>query len=214
MIDIRKFMSVLSSQRPLFHSEADFQHAFAWEFHRRLPKASVRLELPLSTENKVLHLDFWAVEDDKAVAVELKYKTRTFSTLLGAEQFNLANHSAQDIGRYDFIKDIQRLERITSSRQNTLGYAVLLTNDSTYWTRARGNQTVDAAFRLEHGRILHGTLSWGQKASAGTMRGREQALTLHGRYTLQWEEYSQLSDGSSGTFHYLAVQVGGLAGHS
>ena len=34
----------LSAKRPVFHSEADFQHAFAWEVHLLDPRIEVRLE--------------------------------------------------------------------------------------------------------------------------------------------------------------------------
>ena len=45
-IDIPKIMNELSKLRPIFHSEADFQHALAWEVHRCFPEAAIRLELP------------------------------------------------------------------------------------------------------------------------------------------------------------------------
>lgn len=43
-------MVALASSRPLFHSQADFERAFAWEAHRQRPDAQVRLERRLSAE--------------------------------------------------------------------------------------------------------------------------------------------------------------------
>lgn len=45
MIDIATAISSLGRKRPIFHSEADLQHALAWEIHLALPDAAVRLEV-------------------------------------------------------------------------------------------------------------------------------------------------------------------------
>lgn len=209
MISVEKNLTALASQRPVFHSEADFQHAFAWEVHRQLSNASIRLEFPLQLNSKSIHLDIWATQDDKGLAIELKYKTRALSVRMNNEQFALTNQSAQDSGRYDFIKDIQRLEQITASQTNTVGYAILLTNDSAYWTRSRDSRPVDADFRIEEGRTLQGELQWGAGASEGTKRSREKALALRGKYAITWIDYSQPSTESYGKFRYTVVKVHG-----
>ena len=88
----------------------------------------------LSALNKPLHVDIWVEQDDKALALELKYKTRALQTLVAEETFVLLNQSAQDVGRYDFVKDIGRVEAIVADRTwCATGYAVLLTNDPSYW---------------------------------------------------------------------------------
>ena len=207
VIEIRKILASLARQRPVFHSEADFQHALAWEIHQQLPAASIRLELPLSIGGRTLHLDIWAATEEAVFAIELKYKTRNLEVQRGEEKFRLRNQSAQDIGRYDFIKDIWRLEQIVEGRENAVGYAVLLTNESTYWAGESRRPTIDSDFRLYEGRILEGTLQWGEEASAGTKRGRENPLPLRGRYPLNWQEYSRIDDRRHGAFRYLVVEV-------
>ena len=37
-------MDSLAAKRPIFHSEADFQHALAWEVQLAHPNAGIRLE--------------------------------------------------------------------------------------------------------------------------------------------------------------------------
>ena len=54
VVEIGEILSALAEQRPVFHSEADFQHAFAWEIHQQLPMASVRLELPVQVSLTLL----------------------------------------------------------------------------------------------------------------------------------------------------------------
>jgi hypothetical protein len=207
MIDIPDLMKTLALQRGAYHSEADFQHAVAWEIHRRLPMASVRLERPTKANGKTLHLDLLVQFSGKALAIELKYKTRKLAVGVDGEEFELANHSAADIGRYDFIKDISRLESISATLKDCDGWAIILTNDSSYWKEPNNKATVDAAFRVNENRFLHGTLGWAENASDGTKRNREADLQINGKYVLQWQDYSSLSRESNGDFKFLAVHV-------
>lgn len=158
MIDMKEILSSLSRSRPIFHSEADLQHALAWEIHQKWQSCSMRLELKPPYLNNRIYLDIWVALDDTIIAIELKYKTRRLHVNVEEETFDLLDQSAQDIGRYDFIKDIQRLEDIVFDRDNIVGYAIFLTNDSAYWSIPRDIQTVDASFRIHHGRILTGEL--------------------------------------------------------
>lgn len=207
MVEIGEFLSVLAKKRPIFHSEADFQHAFAWEIHQKLPTASVRLELPVQVKNQFLHIDVWVANQDAILAIELKYKTRGLSVQIENEQYRLKDQSAQDIGRYDFIKDIQRLERVSVGQKNFVGYAVLLTNDSAYWIKPANHDTVDAKFRINSGQVLEGVFDWGANASDGTKKNREQALVLRNKYVVQWEYFSRPSPASYGEFRSLTIKV-------
>jgi hypothetical protein len=160
-------LKALADQRPVFHSEADFQHAIAWEIHKHLPRASVRLERPVevSHPNRRLHVDIWIEQDGHVLAIELKYKTRALQVLIEDEQYALRSQTAQDLGRYDFIKDIGRVENIVADRvPRASGYAILLTNDPSYWTHPRRDNTADARFRLHEGNALRGDLGWGGPA--------------------------------------------------
>jgi hypothetical protein len=207
MVNITDVLSSLAQQRSIFHSEADFQHAFAWEIHSRMPNAAIRLEFPVANQNKLLHVDIWITQHEQILALELKYKTRALAHAVGDESFKLLNQSAQDIGRYDFIKDVQRLEYLVGEHHRAIGYAILLTNDSSYWTPPRNTSFIDADFRVPEGRILNGTLRWKAHAAIGTMRGREDSLEISGSYPLRWGEYSQPAITSYGRFRYLAIKV-------
>jgi hypothetical protein len=209
-LSVSAVLTALAKQRPTFHSEADFQHAIAWEIHRHVARAAVRLERPVKVShlNKRLHVDLWIEQDDDVLAIELKYKTRALQALVGTEQYALRSQSAQDLGRYDFIKDIGRVENIVTDRApHASGYAILLTNDPSYWTQSRNDSTYYVNFRLHDGSTLHGSLEWAPGASEGTKRGREDLLQLRESYTLQWEDYSRPADGPYGRFRYLLVEV-------
>ena len=117
-LSVPAVLAELANQRPLFHSEADFQHAIAWEIHKRLPRASVRLERPVevSHRNNRIYVDIWIEQDGHVLAIELKYKTRALQSHIGSEQYALRSQTAQDLGRYDLIKDVGRAENFVADR--------------------------------------------------------------------------------------------------
>ena len=78
----------------------------------------------------------------------------------------LKNQAAQDLGRYDFLKDVMRIESFEENNPNKkldCGYAVLLANDSTYWER-EGSTTLYRDFSLYNKREIPNTsLKWNWK---------------------------------------------------
>ena len=209
--DIRRVLTCLAKQRPIFHSEADFQFALAWQIEKMTPDAGVRLEMPFSLAGSNRYLDIWLRAP--GIAIELKYRTRRLSFLHEDESFSLKNQSARDHGRYDFIEDIRRIEEIATKRRVadgdpfSQGYAVLLTNDNLYWENG-GEGTVDEAFRIHEGLQLKlkRRMAWAPWASEGTINGREKPLVLRNSYTLRWRPYSNPPT-ENGEFRYLAVQI-------
>lgn len=200
-------MSHLATTRPIFHSEADFQFALAWRLKEQHPAVAIRLEYRIPSSVQRGYVDIWLADCDERVAVELKYKTRALRTEVNGEVFDLLSQSAQDIGRYDTVKDIHRVEQIVTASPHSTGFVLLLTNDSSYWATSRRPDSIDAAFRLHEGRSVTGELTWGLAASAGTRRGREAALLLSGSYLLNWKDYSQVGNGTYGRFRYVLAGV-------
>ena len=208
MIDIDSLIADLSRHRPFFHSEADFQHSLAWQIHEGIPDCEVRLEFPfpLRSGTRRRHLDIYL--PTAGVAIELKYLTRKLELDLDGESFALRDQSAQDLGRYDFLKDIQRLEELARDWDAfRIGFAILLTNDWLYWRPSLRRGTVDEAFRLHESLQKTGQMAWADHASAGTTRGRESPIQLMGNYGLHWQDYSIARGKSCGEFRYLAASV-------
>lgn len=201
--ELQALMRGLAAVRPVFHSEADFQHAVAWELHRRHPEASIRLERQVLP---ALYLDLSVTVAGRTTAIELKYATRRFAIDVGGEHFQLRDHSAHDVRRYDVIKDIVRVERVVGERAADDGFVILLTNDAGYWREGARATTADASFRLHDGRTIRGSLAWAASAGAGTIKGREVELSLLSEYVTSWRDYSRL-EGSAGVFRYLAIEV-------
>jgi len=212
MIDVHAVMTALSRDRPAFHSEADFQHAFAWRMQMRYPHLRIRLEYPFHCEDETIdHVDIVAFDKNETTALEMKYKTAPFFAPLKEDLFYLKGHSAQDLGRYDFLKDIYRVEKYVAERKNWAGYAILLTNDGAYWNPSNRGRSVCDQFRLTDKRVITGELSWSETAGKGTTEGREVPIRLKGSYTCEWRDYSEFEEGGyvkgSGRFRYLALRI-------
>jgi len=206
-LDIQKILKEFTSMRPLFHLEADFQHSLAWEIQQKHPNYSIRFEYKPPQVKERMFVDLWIKDDNGHVyAIELKYKTRSFNITLQDEEYKLLNHGAQDLGRYDFLKDVQRIEGLVTSNSKITGYAILLTNDASYWNSSTNN-TVDQDFRLKENRIVHGELKWQKDASEGTTKGRKNPIVINGKYDLKWRDYSQISTTTNGKFRYLLIEI-------
>jgi hypothetical protein len=195
-------MAKLATKRCLFHGEKDFQHALAWEM--RLSGHDIRLEYKPRTFKERAYIDVWT-RDARPVAIELKYRTCLLSIEVDQEVFELTNQSAGDHGRYDLWRDVSRLERVVASGEAAEGYAVFLTNDSSYWRAGRAG-TADEQYRMEQGKVVNGLLSWAPHTGSGTKRGREQPILLQHQYELNWHDYSDLSV-PKGRFRFLCVAV-------
>lgn len=203
-IDI--LLKLLAEERPVFHSEADFQHSLAWKIHQQYEDAYIRLEMPVSVASRPMHFDIVLRFGDEEIAIELKYKTRKILANCSGEEFNLRDHSATDTGGYDFLKDIWRIEQFVKEASGRSGFVILLTNEGHYW---RGVKKADGSaidFSLKHGRVIHGRLSWSEKTASFTQRGRG-SFSLHNKYELSWKDFSKL-DGPGGEFRYLLLAVG------
>lgn len=182
-------LNSLREKRPVFHSEADLQHAFAWEMQQMYPEAEIRLEYPFDLASRI-YLDLWATfNDGRKLALEMKYKTKGINIHLGNERFILANHGAQDCGRYDAMLDIQRVEQVTESGSQVFGAALFMTNDGQYWRPGQRIGTNDEAFRIHEGVSVSGERQWSVRTGAGTMRGREEPIQITGAYTINWDDY-------------------------
>ena len=206
MLNIHYLMESLSTQRPVFHSEADFQHALAWHIHEKMPDSQIRLEYPVrSPGQKPKYLDIWLPKEQ--VAIELKYFSTKLEFTLAGEPFELKEHAATDLARQYFVLDVQRLEGLIQDKDclARAGFAVMLTNCPLLWTANRGwEKRNDVNFRVHEGRRLGGDLVWLQNGQP--YEGLE-SICLSGTYELNWYDYSSIPKEQRGHFRYLAVSI-------
>jgi hypothetical protein len=195
---IEEVLKSLSEKRQVFRSEKDFQEALCNE---------IRLAGNHCEKGKNIHgtrVDLYWEENGQEVVVQLRHKTKKLSVVVNGERFELKNHGAQDLGRYDFVKDLQSIERLCLDNPSRVGYVLLLTNEHLYWQPPMKNKSVDEEFLLFNGNRISGECAWKKEASYGTTNGREEPLLLRGEYKVEWKNYSTFPAQNS-EFRYLCV---------
>lgn len=199
-LDLSKVMKGLAADRPVFHSEADFQFAFAQAIEAADPGIKVRLEVR-QTRDRAEYVDLACWTSQQRTLIEFKYATAGWTGVdPHGEYYIVRHHAAYDLARRLFIHDIHRLEQFTTEQPGTNGLAIMLTNEPGLWTDAGHRASRDTNFRIHEGRTLTGHLEWGNG-------GTRYDQTLTGTYPIKWQDYSHL-DGDKGLFRWTAVSVG------
>ena len=192
MVKLEKVIESMAKDRPVFHSEGDLQYTLARCIEKELPNSTLRIEYPvrlLSNDNRGRGaIDIWW--KDRKIAIELKYKT----VLLKEEDdtFKLRTHLIHN-GRYGFVKDIEKLEKIVVPKCAACGFALLITNDAQLGSKSSGAS-------MEFG--LHKSIDGGKKGWHGAQK--RNPINLAKSYSFGWKVYSSYN-GSE--FRYLLVKV-------
>jgi len=203
---ITQAMTSLAKRRPIFHSEADFQHALAWELRHIDSNLDIRLEVPFPLNSERRYVDVIIRSGDRIVYLELKYKTREARHHHKEELFELKNQGANDQGAYDILKDLGRIEDFVGRTPNSEGFVIVISNDSRYWSQPalRSKPSIDEEFKLTHNRKIQGTLRWRSSAGQGSIKGRELPIQLRQSYVARWGDYAAEPE----SFRSLCFHVG------
>lgn len=203
VFDLEKVLLALKEERKAFVSEADFQLALAWKTKQMYSdKVKVRCEYPLESDSSI-HIDIMVImKNNEWIPIELKYKTKECD-IDDDDKFHLKNHGAKDVGCYDYLKDISRIEKISKRKEFWKGYTVLLTNDLSYTKAPKKKNAYYKNFSLHSGRELEDELTWHPKTSEETKKTRPN-FSLSNKYTCHWKKYCDVntSDGNI-EFYYL-----------
>jgi hypothetical protein len=191
----------LAARRPVFHSEADFQFAFAQSVAALDDSIDIRLEVPQRGTRRT-YVDLVCRGRQEVSLIEFKYVTRSWAGTDGRteERFELRSHEALDLARLYFVHDVTRLEAWVAQQQSTNGFAVLLTNDNRLWEHpSPGRVTRDQQFRLHEGLTLSGPLTWGTPEHPYEANNHD----LRGTYVAKWQDYSRRDSVPGGAFRWL-----------
>jgi hypothetical protein len=203
LADMDSALLKLAARRPIFRSQIDLRDAMAGVLSDQGWNVTINREI-----GRGLKVDIWAERAGSAdIAIEVRYKTSRLTCTVNGETFELKDQAAEDQARYDYWRDVEKLEQVVSSLPGTRGYAVMITNDHRYWDKPTRSQNVSEDFMLFDGRIVSGTLKWSEKAGEGTVDGREKPIHLRDAYTLQWRDYSNPSTDKNGVFKALVLNV-------
>lgn len=147
--DVKQF---LETTKELLFNERDFQMHLATYLRQtgHYDDVDVEYYVPLSelddyVWNNELRIDVLTRKDEEFLPIELKYKTRSvwkqlprFGENLSSEVEVMKNQGAQDLGKYDFWKDVRRIELVRKRFKSIKnGLAVFLTNDPAYLKSGR-----------------------------------------------------------------------------
>lgn len=203
--DIKRVMNSLKGVRPAFYSEADFQFALAWHIKELYPKAELRLEY-ICKELDNMHIDVLVIINKQMIPIELKYKTKGATVVSNEETYVLKNQGASNLGRYDFVRDINRIEQCQDKLSSfSKGYAIMITNDSIYYNKPTNNRvTMSDKFRIHEGKKLPLIAKWTSKYTANNVKGKKKSFRLKRNYIINWEYYSIIE---SNEFKYTIVEI-------
>lgn len=138
----------LRSNEKLFFNERDLQmHLATWlrKSENNYDNVDIEYYVPYQALNNYvweteLRLDIVVKKDGKYCPVELKYKTKKverqisrFDEFLSEKIIVMKEQGAQNLGMYDFWKDVRRIELVRNRFKSVCGgLAVFLTNDVFY----------------------------------------------------------------------------------
>ena len=196
-------LRALAERRPVFHSEADFQFALAWQIREMCPEWQLRLEYPFG-EHARQALDILLRRGEEEVGIELKYLTHRLDAVVEGERFRLKEGSARDEDQYKAVDDIRRMESFVAARKRASAFVVLLTNHRSVWTYSPRFRKA-AAFSLHEGRELAGTLAFTPDTADST---RRPPITLRARYHITWQKYSEIRPAAGrGRFRFAIFEI-------
>ena len=196
-------MKKLSENRSFFYSEFDFQYELAKLIEIEFPKAKLYLEYPHDDKS----FDIYFKYKNQYYIIELKYKTKPIGERVNHffnQNFNLKNHRGHPQARYDFLKDIMRIEDLQRNNLKVKGYVIFLTNDQLYWEK-RNYPCIDSKFEISDSRKLERNIeyNWAKNPSQGTIKGRTKPISLNSCYKLNWNSYTTTNI----DFKYLMVEI-------
>ncbi|VTQ00436.1 hypothetical protein [Sphingobacterium daejeonense] len=239
----------LKKTRPIFHSEDDLKLAMSWLIKELYPSYEIRLERPIGIGMKTkgsddiiarAPIDILVIDRGSSVIypIEIKYKTKTAKIKLNGENYSLANHGANDVGRYSFRKDIYRIEIVDLEQMGfkdftKIGFVFILTNDRKYYLNdVSAKNSLDAHFSFHHGAVLSKDyIGWnldkiskdkydfGLQVPVGASKkkhwteGKEYVyqLGLKRDYLIQWRDFSTfaMDKGKVEEFKFCLIAIEG-----
>jgi len=212
--EIHSVLKTLALRRPVFHSEADFQHELALELSNH--DYQLRLEVPKSvlinrTQVKV-EIDIIATKNGQRTALELKYVKSATKIRVDEEIFDLKNTWGTNLSRFDCLSDARRIDSIILAGHANNGYAIFLTNTSEAWENDTSTgSNLAKNFSIHKGRRLERELDYNwypEKPSQGSVSAKRlppySPIRFQRDRIIVWHDYSKF-DSTSQVFKYCLL---------
>jgi hypothetical protein len=224
--DFFKEMASKPIKERIFVSENDLVLNLAFYIKTRYPESLINFEFPFRIQyerqntnngkeqnNGWSYLDFLIIYNEVKYGFELKYLTSQLQLDFITEGFHLKNQGAQDILRFNFRKDVFRLEKLKERGEIDFSLAILLTNDHLLIHSDPSKLSLDTDYRFNSViGIKGGEAFWrktpGKESSWLNNKKYNLALTLkHHGYTFTWNNYLTLGEKRNEDFKYGVVVV-------
>lgn len=193
-------MAFLESNNELLFNERDFQmHLATWlrnsanayddvDVEYYVPKT----ELDNYIWDSELRLDIVVKKGGEYCPVELKYKTKKverqisrFDEAMHDKVVVMKNQGAQDLGMYDFWKDVRRVELVRNRFERVKGgLAVFVTNDPLYTKKSRENSN-NVLFNMDEGK--HSVVKHWQNPES-TCAKTHPDFEVEKEYSIKWHQ--------------------------
>ena len=212
----RDVFAFLESNNELLFNERDFQmHLATWLRNSAAAYDDVDVEYYVpknELENYVwdseLRLDVVVKKDSEYCPVELKYKTKKverqisrFDETLHEKVVVMKNQGAQDLGMYDFWKDVRRVELVRNRFERVKGgLAVFVTNDPLY-TKGSKPTSNNYLFGMAGEAARSTKKHWANPES--TCAKSHPNFDVEQAYDVEWQE--RVVDGVE--FYYCVVTI-------
>ena len=144
---------------------------------------------PWADSNNI-YIDIVIEKDNLFYPIEIKYKTKAqFIPLLifgQNENIILGQHGAQNIGCYDFWKDLKRLELFEQNFKNVeRGVMLFVSNDFTYQNAPLNQNVGYAQFSIHNGKNIPSNTFLNWNGNLAVANGRPGLTTIH-PYMINW----------------------------
>lgn len=216
--DIKEFLDKeLEEKARVFLNEWDFQmNLYLFLTHIKGYKVHLEYVVPLKffvEKNKKkypfankenINIDIVIEKEGLFYLIELKYKTQRAT--IKFERFgeincvSLKDQSRIPMSKYDFWKDVARLEFLKESFEKVKGgLCIFLTNNETY---TKGDKGISEEFTMKKGEPHSGEL----KFKEGELKEKNPAFSLLREYQIdKW--YNIKNEKTNIDFHYCIVEV-------
>ena len=206
----------LENNEELLFNERDFQmHLATWLRNSANCYDDVDVEYYVPCQeldnyvwDSELRLDIVVKKDSEYCPVELKYKTKKverkisrFDEELAGNVVVMKNQGAQDLGMYDFWKDVRRVELVRNRFERVKGgLAVFVTNDG-FYTKGSKESSNNYLFSMSAGKAHSKQKYWAKPES--TCAKTHPNFEVEKEYTIDW--YDKVVDGVQ--FYYCILSI-------
>lgn len=209
--DIKEFLDKELKEGEIFFNECEFQVKLAlFLIQKKGYKVHLEYSVPLG-EKKMqfpnkgkIDIDIVIEKDELFYPIELKYKIKQeevkFNRFGEDTSYLLKEHLRIPMSKYDFWKDVARLEFLKESFEKVKGgLCIFLTNNETY---TRGDKGISEEFTMEAQKSHIGTLT----LKDGKTKKKCPEFSLSKDYQIEkWNKVA--NEETKIAFHYCIVRV-------